>query len=45
VNSVEKNCAGTPWKNLMLEEKNKDKDPLTLFTDPLYIYPTTLVGN
>lgn len=45
MNSAVKNCAGTPWKNLMLEEKNKGKDPLTLFTDPLYIYPTTLVGN
>ena len=29
----------------MLDEKNKGKDPLTLFTDSLYIYPTTLVGN
>ena len=43
MNSVVKKCEGTPWKNLMTDPKNKDKDPLTLFIDPLYIYPTTVI--
>ena len=29
----------------MTDPKNKDKDPKTLFTDPLYIYPTTVIEN
>ena len=41
VNSIVKSCKGTPWKNLIKDNKNKDKDPKSLFTDPLYIYPTS----